>query len=262
MVPVGRLGICLVVRGKGADSGATCNQLSALTSVGAIWISSGRSDGRFRYAAAVGDGFDLATGSGGERALIRDNVFAMDLQPRTRSIVISGPAGSYRMTGLGNRLPPSTDPRTNIPVGAVASRKRIVASIPLSTGHPQIIWGAPSRTGGRCYWSSTFTGCSTARTRIPVDVVTAGFSAGGPGVPVVLSGQLAPQVGALVLNYSGGSSIRLTPREGWILYEVPADHLTKRRMPSALTTFDHEGVALATEPLHFAPIVRQRQPNP
>lgn len=105
------------------------------------------------------------------------------------------------------------------------------------------------------------TGCSR-HTRIPIDVVTAGFSAGGPGVPVILSGQFAPEVGALELRYSDGSSTRLVPREGWVLYEVPADHLTAARMPAALTTVDRQGVALATQKLHFAPIVRQRQPKP
>ena len=50
--------------------------------------------------------------------------------------------------------------------------------------------------------------------------MTAGFSAGGPGSPVVLSGQFSPQVGALVLRYSDDSSIRLTPHEGWVLYEA------------------------------------------
>lgn len=261
VVPVGSTGVCLAVRGRAADVGSGCNPLSVLTSYGAIFLTSSLGHGRYRYAAIIGDGFDHASGSGGEQVAITNNVFAMALRPGTDLIAISGPAGRYRLRVIGNRLPPTTR-GDGTPQGADLARRRVVVRIALSDGRTETIWRAPRRGGGVCFWSGRFVGCRNGSRRIPVDMVTAGFSAGGPGVPVVLSGQLASRVGALLLRYSDGSSLRLTPHEGWVLYEVPADHLTASRMPAALTTLDHKGVALARLPLDFAPIVRQRRPRP
>lgn len=261
VIPVGERGLCLAVRGRGADVGSSCSPRSILTSRGALAFTSGRSDGRFRVAAIVGDGFTQARSDEGTTAPIENNVFAMTVTPRAKRITITGPAGRYRIGIIGNQAPERII--RGAPIRADRAHGRVIVSIPLSNGSRSTIFVAPARGGGRCYWSERFSGCSRPGDRIAIDMVTGGFSAGGPGVPVVFSGQFAPTVHRILLRYSDGTSDEIPLTEGWALFEVPPDALTKRRMPASITTYDANDAALVT--LHltgFAQIIRQRQPHP
>lgn len=259
VVPIGPDGVCLVVSNPDRSQGSTCGARSTLTDRGAIALS-GSDDGvRYHYAALVGDGFDTATTDGGLTVPITGNAFALDLSPGVETITVSGRAGRFELDLLGHG--PGSIPGhvrgTNIPLSAVRAQARRVVTIRLSDGTSQGITVAPSRDGGRCAWSHTFSTCDP-RPRIPYDVVTLGFISGLPGVPVVYSGELAPAVAAVAVRYADGRSERLQITEGWVLHEFPPQRLTLATMPVAVTTFDHAGVALVRQELDLAPIVRQR----
>lgn len=259
VVPATNKGLCL---GAIADKGSswTCGARASMLGRGAVLLS-GRSgsDGR-RVNGLVGDGITLVRANDGTTASVQHNAFTMAPSDSATRYTFSGPIGSFTLSQSNTAQGPAQSPER--------SKEREQVGIDLAGGGRASIRVAPNRGGGLCQWllirgAVRSHGCTGPDTTLPYDVVTGGLSPGGPGYPFIYSGQFAPEVGAVEMNFADGSASRLSLSDGFVLYEIPASRVDSRtRWPVAVTTYDTDGVALVRNPLRdFGAIVRQQRPD-
>lgn len=125
------------------------------------------------------------------------------------------------------------------PVEAILDEKRAVVTIPTRNGE-SIVWDAPTRYEGRCAWLE-FRGRS-----LPVEPC---MPKGYPGAPfgmrfvpthedVLLVGAVAEKVASVELRFEDGDRAVVTPQHGFVLYEIPREHLAPGREAAQLVGRD------------------------
>ena len=261
MVPIERDRLCFIVQER-VTSGFTCGPRSTFLSRGAV-LNGGRSmGGPFRLSGLVGDGIERVVTDDGTVARVVHNGFTLVPSDAARRLTFSGPVGSFSLPIMrASDGPPRFRPDR--------SKERELVGIDLAEGGHASIRVAPNVGGGRCDWFYILGAPRSNRCTRPgdpplqYDVVTGGFSPGGRGYPFVYSGQFAPAVGAVEMEFADGATERLTLTDGIVLYEIPPAHITKGRWPVAVTTSDRDGVPLARNRIRdFAQIVRQQRGTP
>jgi hypothetical protein len=107
----------------------------------------------------------------------------------------------------------------------------------------------PSTGGGECmyikYRGKPATGTMTSCTepdwgRYPVLLNTYG----NPGEFVM--GQVRPDLVRVEIGYADGTETTVVPTRGYVLYEIPAEHIAKGREAVTATAFDRDGKAVPT----------------
>ena len=259
-VPATNGRFCLMALGN-RGSTWTCGQRASMFGRGAVLLGMRPGGGRLRVSGFVGDGVTDVRANDGTIASVVHNAFTMVPGDSASRFTFSGPVGSFTVT-------PSREGPKGPPQSPDRSKERELVGIDLADGGRASIRVAPNRGGGLCQWlyirgTPRSRGCADASTAIPYDLVSGGFSGGGPGYPFVYSGQFAPQVGAVEMNFADGTAELLPLTDGFVLYEIPEDRITSRsRWPIAVTTYDRKGVALVRNALaDFAALVRQQRPG-
>lgn len=246
--------LCFVLQeGVSERASGTCGPRGTLLRRGLVELATGvRATGL--YAGLVGDGVARVT-TGGVSVPVKNNVFLMRRSQVGRYLEMSGPVGRYRV-----RLPGPGDFTRSRPISA---REREVLSIALSAGGRASVRVAPNRGGGWCFRVSVreatrVRGCPPPGS-LTLDDVSGDFHLPGRGRPEVYAAQVRPEVGFLEMRFRDGARARLTPRRGFVLYELPPGRARPAREPVAVTSFDRRGVALFRRDLiEFARLLRGR----
>lgn len=244
-VPPDRL--CFIAQEKKVGgAGISCGPRATFLNRGAD-LSGGRyMGGPYRLSGLVGDGIDRVTTDDRVVVPVVHNVFTMLPGDGVRVLTFSGPVGAFRIA-----LPRFGDgPRRFTPD---RSKERELLGIDLAGGGHASIRVAPNRGGGQCVWvyvngNAGSRGCSRPGDEpLNYDIITGGFIRRVDRVPSLFQGRFAPQVGSIELGFADGTTKRLRPTEGFILYQVPAVHLRPGHQAVSITTFDRQGVALVHE---------------
>lgn len=260
VVPAGPESICFFEMQAVGGGGGTCGPRAILTGYGAM-LTGGRSmNGPVRINGLVGDGIERVVASDGQVRRVAHNVFTIARGDAVRSLRFSGPVGEYTITLPGRSVPRFRPDR---------ARERELIGIELSTGGHASIRIAPNRGGGTCRWIYIDGAVRSSRCTIPgdppldYDVVTGGFEIGERGYPYVYDGEFATEVGSVEMAFSDGSVQKLRLVEGSVLHEVPRARIAAGVRPVSVTTFDHQGVALARDELRsFGINLRQQGTAP
>ena len=124
-----------------------------------------------------------------------------------------------------------------------------VVGVDLRDGGHASVRIAPNRGGGRCQWVYVnghvrSLGCTRPGDQsLPYDVVTGGFIRRINRLSNLFEGEFAPQVGSVEIRYADGDTTRLEPKQGFVMFEVPAKHMDPARRAVSITTYDRHGVA-------------------
>lgn len=235
-------GLCFIAQSR-AGASSTCGPRSTFLSRGAT-LNGFRSRGAVpQLFGLVGDGITEVTADDGRRVAVTNNVFRISPSEGVSRLTFTGPVGQFSLPV------PHSDDRTRFTPDR--SRERELLGVDLPNGGRASVRVAPNRGGGRCWWvyvngHSRSTSCSRpGDAPMAFDTVTGGFIDRTDRVPSLFEGLFAPEVGSVEIGYADGASVRLTPTDGFVLYQVPAEHMTAATRATTITTFDRAGVALA-----------------
>lgn len=131
------------------------------------------------------------------------------------------------------------------PTEAVMADREAVARIDTRQGEA-VVWEAPTRYEGRCAWLE-FAGRSLAFAPcMPKDHAYGPFAF--RFVPteddVLLVGTVRGDVASVELRFADGERIVVRPQRGFVLYELPSEHLIRGREASEIISRDVFGKAL------------------
>ncbi|MGE0026754.1 MAG: hypothetical protein AB7O78_03150 [Thermoleophilia bacterium] len=242
-------GLCFIDESP-QGAGRTCGPRSSFLSRGAMFSGARFSSGPQHLSGLVGDGITEVTTDDGRRVRVTNNAFLISDSDGVQRLTFSGPVGRFS-------LPVSqvaAEPRRFTPN---RSRERELVGVDLRDGGHASVRVAPNRGGGRCWWVYVnghvrSTACSRPGDQpLSYDQVTGSFIRRIDRVPDLFQGWFAREVGSVEIGYADGDTVRLTPTEGFVLFEVPAGHLAPERRATTITTYDREGVALARSNVPF-----------
>jgi hypothetical protein len=142
------------------------------------------------------------------------------------------------------------------PPDAVVSDEKPIASVETEEG-TATLYVAPTRYSGRCAWlelggrNLLFTPC------VPHGYALAPFALrfAPTADDVVLAGSVDERVARVVVRYADGDSAAVRPRDGFVLYRLPAAHLRPGHQATTLLGEDSTGATvheLATTPMAAA----------
>jgi hypothetical protein len=236
--------LCFLEETAGQGAGSTCGPRSSFLSRGADLTGARYRSGPLRVSGLVGDGIDTVRTDDGRTIPVRNNVFTLSPADTVRRLTFSGPVGTFSLpfnTGAGG-------PKRFTPDRI---REREVVGVHLRDGGHASVRIAPNRGGGRCQWvyvkgDVRSLGCTRPGDQpLSYDVVTGGFIRRINRVSNLFEGEFAPQVRSVEIRYADGDTTRHRPKEGFVMFEVPAKHMHPARRAVSITTYDHHGVALA-----------------
>jgi hypothetical protein len=131
------------------------------------------------------------------------------------------------------------------PVEAVMDDRHAVARIGTRQGEATI-WEAPTRYEGRCAWLD-FAGRSLAFVPCMPKLYSYGnfaFRFVPTERTVLLVGSVEESVASVELRFADGDRVVVHPQGGFVLYELPSEHLVRGREATSLTSRDITGKAL------------------
>lgn len=242
-------GLCFLTQSS-QGSGSMCGPRSNFLARGVSLSGFRTASGPQRLSGLVGDGIDHVDTDDGRTIPVTNNVFTLYPSDGVRQLTLSGPVGTFTVpVSLASEEQPRFTPDR--------SQERELIGVDLRDGGHASVRVAPNLGGGRCWWVYVKGDPESAACSRPgdpplqYDVVTGGFIRRRDRVSSLFEGQFAPEVGSVTIGYADGTTTRLTPTDGFLLYEVPADHMTPERRATSITTYDHAGVALATTPVRY-----------
>ena len=128
---------------------------------------------------------------------------------------------------------------------AVVSEEKAVATTETHDG-VATLYVAPTRYDGRCAWLELAGRDRSLTPCVPHGYPFAPFALRFASTPddVVLAGSVAEHVARVVVRYADGDLATVRPRDGFVLYLVPAAHLTAGHEATKIVGEDQTGTAL------------------
>jgi hypothetical protein len=244
-------GICtwLVMRG-GASGG--CSPRDQIFSRGPVSLSVSMASGSEAFATAAGvvsDGVArLVAFSASDEEFevpLADNVFAVELARAKLPARLVAYDAAGAVIGLTDPIGDLAGPNAGPAKGKATSLLK--AESPLGSTAELLV--SRSTTGGECMFigyrgtsaNGTMTSCQEPDwSRYPVLLNTYG----DPGEFVM--GQVRPDLTRVEIGYADGAKTSVTPTRGYVLYEVPAEHIKLGKEAVTATGFDRDGKLVAT----------------
>ncbi len=140
-------------------------------------------------------------------------------------------------------------PLLSVPAEAVWDERRQLFDVRADDGAHIGLWIAPKRGGGTCFWTNQSFGCSrgTEPLQAGQPVLALGFS--GAVTHVTLCCTVGPAVARVEARFQDGDRVELTPRDGYLIWPVPARHYPRGNRLEELIAFDAAGHQIATQRL-------------
>jgi hypothetical protein len=244
-------GICtwLVMRG---GAGGGCSRRDQIFSRGPLTLSVSLAGGSDAFATAVGlasddvDKLVVFSARGEEFAVpLVDNVFAVSLARAKLPARLVAYDDGGAVIGL-------TDPIGDLAgasVGPTAEKATSLLKVASPLGSTAELLVSPSTAGGECMFirykgksaTGTMSGCSSGAWRgEPLQLNTYG----NPGEFVM--GRVRPDLTRVQIGYADGAKTVVTPTRGYVLYEIPAEHIELGKEAVTATGFDQNGKRVAT----------------
>jgi hypothetical protein len=223
--------------------------------------------------APIDAGFFLYPLSGAHRDESSERVAVLDasghvLARSTMPLRSVGPKGtSHHVAGVGY---------VHVPGLAIYAKRQLLFDLRSATGERTLLWSAPARGGGRCWWTNRGSGCDDGKSHFApgfakqhphlaqlAQVMNLGFNGGNP---VVLCCEVGPKVSRVQFRFQDGDRIDYTPRDGYLVVTIPPAHEALGHRLIKQVAYDASGHVLAersirtnlpglypcTKPKHYA----------
>jgi hypothetical protein len=137
-------------------------------------------------------------------------------------------------------------PLLSVPREAIWEQRRQLFDLRADDGDRIGLWVAPSRSGGTCMWTNQAFGCTRAGEESKEPTIGLGFS--GATTHVTLCCTVGQDVARVEARFEDGDRIDLPPpKEGYLVWPVPARHYPLGQRLEELVAFDSSGHELATQ---------------
>jgi hypothetical protein len=137
-------------------------------------------------------------------------------------------------------------PHLSVPEAAIWEQRRQLFDLRADDGDHIGLWVAPSRSGGTCMWSNQANGCTRAGEKS--NEPTIGLSFSGATTHVTLCCTVAEDVARVEARFEDGDRIDLPPpKEGYLVWPIPARHYPLGHRLEELVAFDSSGQEMATQ---------------
>ncbi len=137
------------------------------------------------------------------------------------------------------------------PVDALVDEKE--KSLEIDTAHgPAIIWTAPTRYEGRCAWLEldgkpvALGRCSPKGYEHDGGIATRFLPTRDDAL---LFASVSPRVASVMLHFAGGENATVEPRDGFVLYEIPAVHFAEGQRLAEVVFRDRAGGEITRFPV-------------
>lgn len=157
--------------------------------------------------------------------------------------------------GDGNTVSTFGVPLAHLPMpdpisDAIVSDRRSAAHIETRDGSAEI-WTAPTRYGGTCAWAEV-----GGSYRFLAPCQAAGYELDGFSIQpivtaktVVLAGTVSERFKGVTVSFADGKQEHVATSGGFLLYEVPADHLTEATRATSVEALDASSEAVKKVPI-------------
>jgi hypothetical protein len=136
-------------------------------------------------------------------------------------------------------------PLLSVPREAIWEQRRQLFDLRADDGDRIGLWVAPSRGGGKCMWSNQSGGCTHPGEKTKEPTIGLGFS--GAPTHVTLCCAVGENVARVEARFEDGDRIDLPPpREGYLVWPIPARHYPLGHRMEELVAFDSSGREIAT----------------
>jgi hypothetical protein len=163
----------------------------------------------------------------------RQSIFDRRPQPRVRADLVR-----RRIPGYGSMM---------VPAKARFMNRRRLFGWRAPDGLRIGLWTAPERGGGgSCFWTDRASGCSTAA-RSTLDLTIKSRLR-----HVELCCLVATNVARITAHFQDGEQIHLTPKNGYLLWPIPARHYPPGHRLDQLDAYNRSGSLIDTHPVATA----------
>lgn len=245
-------GVCTWLLTSGGGAGGGCSRREKLFATSPITLSISLASGSQAFLTAAGLVSDdvarlIVFVTGGEEYDLPfvDNTYAARIARAKLPARIVAYDEDGKVIGLSHPI------RDFGGGGAGPARGRATSLLEAESpkGSTAELLVGPSTSGGECmyirYRGKPATGTMISCTepdwkRYPVLLNTYG----SPGEFVM--GQVRPDLVRVEIGYADGATTSVTPTRGYVLYEIPAEHIVKGKEAVTATGYDREGKRVAT----------------
>jgi hypothetical protein len=146
---------------------------------------------------------------------------------------------------VGHRLPGY--PLLMVPTKAVWAKRTQLFDWRADDGAHIGLWIAPERGGGTCFWTNQGNGCTNVGHPVhgKMPLLTLGFQGGGKHVNLCCS--VSKKIARVQARFVDGDRIDLTPKQGYLVWPIPARHYPLGHRLTQLVGYDANGRAIATQ---------------
>jgi hypothetical protein len=124
-----------------------------------------------------------------------------------------------------------------VPVGGIWAKAKMLFDLRAPNGQRVGLWVMPKRGGGTCFVTNTASGCGMG-TKPPFEI-NLGFNGDR------LCCGVAKRIVRVEARFQDGARVHLYPREGYLVWPIPADHYALGHRLVALVGYDAAGRAIA-----------------
>jgi hypothetical protein len=121
------------------------------------------------------------------------------------------------------------------PVGGVWAKAKMLFDLRAPNGQRVGLWAMPKRGGGTCYMTNSGSGCSAPR----MPLVNLGFNGDR------LCCEVSTKVARVEARFQDGARVSLYPKDGYLVWPIPADHYALGHRLVALVGYDAAGRVIA-----------------
>ncbi len=133
-----------------------------------------------------------------------------------------------------------------VPLTAIWDKRRQLFDVRADDGARIGLWVAPSRTGGTCYWSNQTSSCPPPGAKsVSSRPLELGLAGGATHVSFCCT--VGKNVVRVEARFEDGDRIELTPKDGYLVWAVPARHYPRGHRLEELVAFDASGREIASQ---------------
>ncbi len=181
--------------------------------------------------APIDAGFFLYSLTGAQRTAASETVTVLDasghvLTHATDPLRSPGPLSQgHHVAGIGY---------VDVPGRAIYAKRRLLFDLRSPSGRRTMLWTAPERGGGSCWWTNRGSGCDDGKEHFLPEFVkehpqrvqllrqlNLGLYGGNP---VILCCTVGPKVARVEFRFQDGDRMDYAPRDGYLVVAIPPAH--------------------------------------
>lgn len=138
-------------------------------------------------------------------------------------------------------------PPLMVPARAVWAQRTQLFDLRADDGAHIGLWIAPERGGGTCFWTNQAEGCTNVGHSVggKSPLLALGFQGGGKHVNLCCT--VSKKIARVEAEFADGARIELTPKQGYLVWPIPARHYPLGHRLTRLVGYDSAGHEIATQ---------------